>query len=59
MLVKAAPGLKVPMEEKPRVYITDTPPDGEQGYTVPETAYYLRRLADGDLVTVKPTKGAK
>lgn len=59
MLVKAASGIKVPMEEKPRVYITDTPPDGEQGFTVPETAYYLRRIADGDLVTVKPTKGAK
>lgn len=59
MLVKAAPGLKVPMEEKPRVYITDTPPDGEPGFAVPDTAYYLRRLADGDLVTVKQPKGAK
>jgi hypothetical protein len=52
MLVKAAPGLKVPQEEKPRDYITDTPPDGEAGYTVPDSAYYLRRIYDGDLVEV-------
>lgn len=59
MLVIAAPGLKVPTEENPRVYITDTPPEGEQGFTVEESAYTLRRLADGDLVIVKPKKGAK
>lgn len=61
MLVLAAPGIKVPQEEKPRDYITDTPPEGEAGFTVPDTAYYLRRLADGDLVEVaapaKPKKG--
>ena len=28
MLVLAAPGLKVPMEGKPRDYIIDTPPEG-------------------------------
>jgi hypothetical protein len=44
MLVKAAPGLKVPKEFKPRDYIEAEPVE------VPETAYYLRRLADGDLV---------
>lgn len=49
MLVKAAPGLKVPMEEKPRDYITDT-----KSVDVPESAYYLRRITDGDLVTVEP-----
>lgn len=59
MLVKAAPGIKVPMEEKPRAYITETPPEGEPGFAVPETAYYLRRIADGDLVIAKPPKGAK
>ena len=60
MKVKAAPGIKVPMEDKPREYITDTPPEGEQGFDVPETAYYLRRIADGDLVIVKvTTKGVK
>lgn len=54
MLVIAAPGLKVPHEEKPRAYLTDTPPDGAAGYSVPETAYYLRRIADGDLLVVAP-----
>lgn len=44
MLVLAAPGLQVPQEEKPRDYITDTPPEGEAGYTVPDSAYYLRRV---------------
>lgn len=60
MLVLAAPGIKVPQEEKPRDYITESPPEGEAGYTVPDTAYYLRRLSDGDLVEVvaaKPKKG--
>lgn len=59
MLVKAAPGLKVPLEGKPRSYITDTPPDGEVGFTVPDSAYYLRRVADGDLVVVDPAKPKK
>lgn len=59
MLVIAAPGIKVPTEENPRIYITDTPPEGEQGYEVPESAYTMRRIADGDLVIVKPKKGAK
>ena len=54
MLVLAAPGIKVPQEEKPRDYITDTPPEGEAGFTVPESAYYLRRINDGDLVVVAP-----
>lgn len=52
MQVLAAPGLKVPKEDKPRDYITDTPPEGEAGYTVPDTVYYTRRLLDGDLVDV-------
>lgn len=46
MLVKAAAGLKVPKEDKPHDYIDDqaiTPvPD--------ESAYYARRVTDGDLV---------
>lgn len=50
MQVLAAPGLKVPKEEKPRDYITDTPPEGEAGYTVPDTVYYLRRVIEGDLI---------
>lgn len=60
MKVKAAPGIKVPMEDKPREYITDAPPEGEQSFDVPETAYYRRRITDGDLVIVKATtKGVK
>jgi hypothetical protein len=46
MIVKAAPGLKVPREDKPREYITEADP-----VDVPGSAYYLRRLADGDLVS--------
>ena len=48
----AAPGVLVPKEDNPRAYYTDTPPEGEAGYTVAETAYILRRVADGDLVEV-------
>ena len=59
MLVLAAPGIKVPREEKPRDHITDTAQEGEAGFTVPDTAYYLRRLADGDLVEVKTAKARK
>lgn len=56
MKVNAAPGLKVPMEDKPHDYIKDA-----DVMNVPETAYYQRRISDGDLVEViaKPTtKGA-
>lgn len=45
MLVKAASGLKVPKEAKPCEYITDA-----KAVEVPENTYYLRRLAEGDLV---------
>jgi hypothetical protein len=61
MQVKAKEGIKVPMEEKPRVHIDD-----KKAVTVPENAYYLRRIADGDLIRqeAKPassntSKGAK
>ena len=47
MQVKAAPGLLVPMEGKPRTYI-----DEATAVEVPESAYTLRRIADGDLVVV-------
>lgn len=47
MLVKAAQGLQVPKENNPREYITDA-----EAVEVPESAYILRRLADGDLVEV-------
>ena len=47
MKVTAAPGTQCPMEEKPRSYITDT-----EAMDVPETAYYLRLIADGSLIPV-------
>lgn len=60
MQVLAAPGLKVPMEEKPRDYITDTPPEGETAYAVPDTVYYTRRVLEGDLIeVVAPAKTKK
>ena len=45
MRVIAAPDMKVPKEDAPRSYIT-----GDAPQTVPESYYYLRRLADGDLL---------
>lgn len=56
MLVLAAPGLQVPREEKPRDFITENPPEDEAGYTIPESPYYLRRIAEGDLLPVTPPK---
>lgn len=47
MRVQAAPGLKVPREEDPRKYITDAEP-----VEIEMTGYYVRRMADGDLVEV-------
>lgn len=54
MQVKAAPGIQVPKEDKPREYIADA-----VSVDVPETAYYLRRVADGDLVKVVAPKKSK
>lgn len=48
IIVKAAPGLKVPKEGAPREYITEDAPQA-----VPGSAYYLRRLDDGDLIQVE------
>lgn len=45
MNVKAAAGLKVPMENKPNTYITE-----QEAVAVEESAYYLRRIEDGDLL---------
>jgi len=54
MKVKAAAGVMVPMEGTPRKYITDA-----QEQEVPASAYYRRRVAEGDLVVVdaKPAAG--
>ncbi len=45
MIVTAAKGLKVPMEFKPRDYVTD-----DAVFKVEDSAYYARRISDGDLV---------
>ena len=45
MKVTASPGVRVPIEGKPREYITDT-----DAVEVPDSAYYRRRLRDGDLI---------
>ncbi|EGR7329438.1 DUF2635 domain-containing protein [Salmonella enterica subsp. enterica serovar Enteritidis] len=50
MKVRAATGLQVPYENQPRRYIKQTP------VNVPDTIYYRRLLAAGDLVTVKATR---
>lgn len=47
MKVIAAAGLKVPTEANPREYITDA-----TSVEIEPTAYYLRRLADNELVEV-------
>lgn len=47
MRVQAAPGLKVPREDNPRDYITDAEP-----VEIEMTGYYIRRMAEGDLVEV-------
>lgn len=46
--VKAAPGIKVPREDKPTSYIDDTAP-----VTITPSAYYRRRIADGDLIVLE------
>lgn len=43
--VKAAPGIKVPREDKPTTYIDDTTP-----VTIAPSTYYRRRITDGDLL---------
>ncbi len=45
LTVKAAPGIRVPMEGSPREYITDA-----AAVPVARSPYYLRRLAEGDLL---------
>lgn len=45
MNVIAALGIQVPKEDKPREFITDA-----ETVDVPASTYYLRLLADGDLL---------
>jgi hypothetical protein len=51
MKVKAVAGCNVPKEAHPRDYISDA-----EAVEVPCTAYYLRRIEDGDLVVVSDTE---
>lgn len=53
MKVKAAAGIQVPYENQPRRYIEQKPVD------VPETIYYRRLLAAGDLVDVSDLVAVK
>ena len=48
--VKAAPGLKFPMERNAKKHITG------EAVTVESSAYYRRAIADGDLVLVTEGK---
>lgn len=49
--VKAAPGIKVPREDKPTVCIDDATP-----VRVVSSVYYHRRVADGDLMLLGPAE---
>lgn len=53
MKVKAAAGLRVPYENQPRRYIEQKPVDA------PDTIYYRRLLAAGDLVDVSDLVAVK
>ncbi len=48
LTVRAAPGIRFPLEGRPRLYITDAEPRA-----VVMTPYYQRAVADGDLVVVE------
>jgi hypothetical protein len=50
LTVKAAPGVRVPVEDAPRRYI-----DELTAVTVNRTAYYQRQLMAGDLTEVQPS----
>lgn len=50
--VKAAPGLRFPVERCAGKYITG------EAITVTSTAYYRRAIADGDLILVTDAKPA-
>jgi hypothetical protein len=57
MHVIAAPGHRVPMEKDPYQYIEDEP---AKAIDVPDTSYYRRRLATGELLPAKkPRDSAK
>lgn len=53
MKVKAATGIKVPMEHQPFAYIEQTPVEVEP------SVYYQRRINDGDLIIVNEARSRK
>ncbi|MGC8341850.1 DUF2635 domain-containing protein [Pantoea ananatis] len=53
MKVKANTGVLVSREDNPRRYVSDT-----EALEVPESTYYLRRIADGDLLRVEDNESA-
>ena len=53
MIVKATPGVKVPLENQPYAYIEQEPVEVEN------TVYYQRRIADDDLIEVQSTRKQK
>ncbi|THA10498.1 DUF2635 domain-containing protein [Rodentibacter pneumotropicus] len=53
MKVKATVGIKVPMENKPYVYIE------QEVVEVEPTVYYQRRINDGDLIVVSESRPRK
>ncbi|BAV74111.1 hypothetical cytosolic protein [Pseudomonas chlororaphis subsp. aurantiaca] len=53
MQVIAAPGHQVPKQDDPHTYIGDTEPAD-----VPDTSYYRRRIAAGELLHGKRTRGS-
>lgn len=53
MKVKAAVGIKVPMENQPYAYIEQEPVEVE------DSIYYQRRINDGDLVLVNEARSRK
>jgi len=50
MFVIAAPGHQVPMQENPDEHIGAAPADP---INVPDTSYYRRRIASGELLRAK------
>lgn len=54
MHVVAAPGHRVPIEGEPDKYID---PDAPEPSVVPDSSYYRRRIADGELLPATPASG--
>lgn len=46
--IKAVAGVRVPREDNPRRYIT-----ADEAVTVPDSAYYQRQIAAGDLLVIQ------